>query len=211
VQRPTSKSLGRARQLAPAFLDDMPACSAQDALAKNALPTSDGKINAKGDCEFPNGVTCHYHSGAEFVSKATKQQTLGEGELHCILPSADAKSPSVYGGHIACRKHAQGEVHDKHVSHDVKAGATCSAAILSAVASCQHPHCCNDGTLTGAIADLVKDGRNDLRPDFRICEDTLEVDCDLLANYTPHTANSPALGGIGDPVFAVAGPSTATQ
>jgi len=190
-------------QLAPAFLDDMAACKATDGLPKSALSTADGKINAKGDCEFPSGVSCHYHSGSEFITRGTAQQTPGQGELHCIVPSAEAKSPSVYGGHVTCRQRAQGEVHGKHGKHEVKAGASCSAAIIAAIEPCQSFRCCEDGTLTGAIADLIRDGRNDLRPDFRICADTIEVDCDLLANYTPHTANNPALGGIGDAVFAV--------
>jgi hypothetical protein len=190
-------------QLAPAFLDQMAACKAEDGLPHDGLPTGEGTINAKGDCEFSNGVSCHYHSGSEFVSTSTSQQTPGQGELHCIVPSEEPKSPHVYGGHIVCRQRQQGEVHG-HAPHDVHQGATCSAAIVSQIAPCQSFHCCDDGTLTGVISDLTRDGRNDIRPDFRICTDTLEVDCDLLANYTPHTANSPALGGVGNPVFAVA-------
>jgi len=189
-------------QLAPAYLDEMAACDTEDALPKAALPSGDGHINAKGDCEFANGVSCHYHSGSEFVAKGTKQQTPGQGELHCIVPSDEPKSPRVYGGHIVCRDKAQGQVHDIHAAHAVKQGASCPAAIVAQIEPCHGFRCCNDGTLTTAIADLVRDSRNDIRPDFRICADTLEVDCDLLANYTPHTANSPALGGIGEPVFS---------
>ena len=47
------------------------------------------------------------------------------------------------------------------------------------------------------------DHRNDIRPDFRICSDALQVDCDLLANYTPHVAICPALGGVHQAVFSV--------
>ena len=65
--------------------------------------------------------------------------------------------------------------------------------------------CCDDGTLTNPIADLQRDGRNDVRPDFRICERALVVDCDLLASLTPHPANSPALGGIGEVAFELSG------
>jgi hypothetical protein len=191
-------------QLAPAFLDQMVACKAEDGLPHEGLPTGEGTINAKGDCEFSNGVSCHYHSGSEFVSSNTSKQTPGQGELHCIVPSQEAKSPHVYGGHIVCRQPHQGEVHGGQAAHDVHQGASCSAAIVSQIAPCQSFSCCDDGTLTGVITDLTRDGRNDIRPDFRICSDTLEVDCDLLANYTPHTANSPALGGVGDPVFVVA-------
>src|SRR3954468_14426495 len=87
-------------QLAPAFLDEMAACDAATSVPKAAIPTAEGRINAKGDCEFSNGVSCHYHSGSEFVTTSTSKQTAGQGELHCIFPSKEAKSPQVYGGHI---------------------------------------------------------------------------------------------------------------
>jgi len=190
-------------QLAPAFLDEMPVCRAADGLPKASLPAGDGKINAKGDCEFTNGVSCHYHSGSEFVSTATSSQTAGHGELHCIFPSPEPKSPQVFGGHIVCRQRAQGEVHGA-LSHEVKQGAACSAALVQQIEPCASFRCCDDGTLTSPIADLVHDQRNDIRPDFRICSDALEVDCDLLANYTAHSANCPALGGVKEAVFAVA-------
>lgn len=189
-------------QLSPAFLDDMATCAREDALTSEAIVTGDGKINAKGDCELPNGVSCHYHSGVEFISKDTSQQTPGQGEVHCIFPNAaDPKSPTVHGAHVVCKNHAEGEVHSAAETHEVKAGASCSAGILAAIRSCGRSRCCDNGTLTGAITDLVKDGRNDLRPDFRICASTLEIDCSLLSSYTAHTANSPALGGVREPVF----------
>jgi hypothetical protein len=191
-------------QLAPAFLDEMAACRSEDGLPHDGLPGGGGAINAKGDCEFSNGVSCHYHSGSEFVSSDTSKRTPGMGELHCIIPSQEAKSPRVFGGHIVCRQPHQGDVHGAHTSHDVKQGAACSAEIVSQIAPCQAFRCCDDGTLTGDITELSRDGRNDIRPDFRICNDTLEVDCNLLANFTAHTANCPALGGVGDPVFTVA-------
>ena len=78
---------------------------------------------------------------------------------------------------------------EKAASHQVHEGAACSAAIVPQIQSCGSFRCCDDGTLTTAIADLVRDHRNDIRPDFRICSDALEIDCDLLASYTPHTAN----------------------
>jgi hypothetical protein len=189
-------------QLGPAFLDEMAACGAADSLPKQAIPTADGHINAKGDCEFSNGVSCHFHSGSEFLVKGTTKQTAGQGELHCIFPSSEPKSPRVYGGHVVCRNHAQGEVHGPAASHEVKEGSACPAAIVQQIQPCTGFRCCDDGTLTGPIADLVRDHRNDIRPDFRICEDTLEVDCDLLASYTAHAANCPALGGVQEPVFA---------
>jgi hypothetical protein len=190
-------------QLAPAYIDEMPACAADDALPVAAIPPAEGHINAKGDCEFPNGVSCHYHSGAEFITTGTASQIPGQGELHCIVPTEDPKSPHVFGAHIECRNHAQGEVHGE-APHDVHAGEACGAAIVRQLAPCIHLRCCDEGTLTSPIEELVHDHRNDIRPDFRICEDTLEVDCELLESYTAHHANCPALGGVmKQPVFAV--------
>jgi hypothetical protein len=191
-------------QLAPAFLDEMAACRSEDGLPREGIPEGEGVINGKGDCEFSNGVSCHYHSGSEFVSSNISKQIPGQGELHCIVPSQEPKSPRVFGGHIVCRRPQQGEAHGTHGSHDVKQGAACSTEIVKQIAPCQSFRCCDDGTLTGVITELSRDGRNDIRPDFRICNDTLEIDCDLLANLTAHTANCPALGGVGDPVFIVA-------
>jgi hypothetical protein len=191
-------------QLSPAFLEEMTACGAADGLPEHAIPAADGRINAKGDCEFPNGVSCHFHSGSEFVTKGTSKQTAGQGELHCIVPSDEPKSPRVYGGHIMCRNHAEGEVHGKPEPHTVKEGSACSAAIVQQIQPCGGFRCCDDGTLTSPIADLIRDHRNDIRPDFRICSDTLEVDCALLETYTAHTANCPAMGGVQEPVFASA-------
>jgi hypothetical protein len=98
-------------QLAPAFLDEIASCKAEDGLPKAGLPAGEGRINAKGDCEFADvGVTCHYHSGSEFVTSGTSKQTQSQGELHCILPTADPKSPHVYGAHITCAQHDQGSM-----------------------------------------------------------------------------------------------------
>lgn len=202
---PTSRSGAVSAQLAPAFLDEMSACRAEDVPPADVIArTTDGSINEKGDCVFASsGVSCHYHSGSEFVTKAGAKQTPGQGELHCIFPSSDPKSPRVFGGHVSCRDPSQGMASAEPGKHEVKAGATCSAALLQELTHCSSSRCCDDGTLTNPIADLVKDGRNDVRPDFRICADTLSVDCELLANLTPHDANSPALGGIAKPVFVL--------
>jgi hypothetical protein len=181
----------------------MDTCRAADGIPTGLIAQAvDGKINAKGDCEYANiGVSCHYHSGAEFVTSREDHQVLGQGELHCIFPSDDPKSPRVYGGHVMCRDHAKGEPHGQPPAHDVNAGATCSAALLHQLESCHGLRCCDDGTLTNSIGELASSGRNDIRPDFRICDDTLELDCELLANLTVHSANSPALGGVGEPAF----------
>jgi len=198
-------------QLAPAFLDEMAECRGVDAVPADVIArATDGTINAKGDCEFASiGVSCHYHSGSEFVTSSTAQQTLGQGELHCIFPSDDPKSPHVYGGHVACRDHALGEPHGSAVSHDahplheVHEGARCPVALLQQLETCKGLRCCDDGTLTNPISDLAASGRNDVRPDFRICDDTLALDCELLDQLTVHAANSPALGGVGDPAFVI--------
>lgn|GEM_PF-2219491 len=201
---PGARSGAVAAQLAPAFLDQMTTCRAEDAPPAELIKsTTDGTINEKGDCVFANGVSCHYHSGSEFVANESAKQVPGQGELHCIFPSADPKSPHVFGGHVTCRDPSQGMGTSEGGKHEVKAGATCSAALLTELTHCGSSRCCDDGTLTNPIADLVKDGRNDVRPDFRICESTLNIDCELLANLTAHDANSPALGGVGKPVFVL--------
>src|SRR6185369_6745054 len=54
-------------QLAPAFLDKMPACRSSEATVPvELLDNEPGKVSAKGDCVFHNGVVCHFHLGAEF-------------------------------------------------------------------------------------------------------------------------------------------------
>jgi hypothetical protein len=193
-------------QLAPAFLDEMASCKAEDSMPKD-LPgrAGDGRIDQKGDCAFASvGVSCHYHSGSEFIASSAKGQLPGQGELHCIVPSADPKSPSVFGAHVTCSDPRRGKPAPEQATGEIKTGAACSAAVLTELASCQSAKCCNDGTLTNVIGDLIREGRNDVRPDFRICEQSLELDCSLLENWRPHTANAPALGGVGKPVFVVA-------
>lgn len=205
---PPPRSGPVAVQLAPAFLDEMSACRPEPGLPADLIAKAgDGTINAKGDCEYASiAVTCHYHSGAEFITSATTRQTPGQGELHCIFPSADPKSPSVYGGHVVCGGAGQrGPAGDGAHVHDVKEGARCPAGLLSQLTSCRTFRCCDDGTLTNPISDLVREGRSDVRPDFRICDDTIVIDCALLASLTPHDANSPALGGVGAPVFSAGG------
>jgi hypothetical protein len=184
----------------------MASCRAEDSMPKD-LPrrAGDGSIDQKGDCVFASAeVSCHYHSGSEFITSHTKSESLGQGELHCIVPSADPKSPSVFGAHVTCLDPSRGKPAPEHVAHKGKEGAVCKAALLTALASCRSEKCCDDGTLTNSIGDLTRERRNDVRPDFRICEAPLVIDCSLLENMSPHTANAPALGGVGKPVFGVA-------
>jgi hypothetical protein len=201
---PSTRSGAVSAQLAPAFLDEMSACRSEDAPPADVIAhTTDGTINEKGDCVFPSGVSCHYHSGSEFIANASIKQIPGQGELHCIFPSDDPKSPRVFGGHVTCHDPKQGMATAEPGKHEVKQGASCSVALLQQLSHCSSSRCCDDGTLTNPIADLMHDGRNDVRPDFRICESALSIDCDLLANLTAHDANSPALGGVGKPVFVL--------
>ncbi len=87
----------------------MSACRAEDVPPVEVIKhTSDGNINEKGDCVFTSGVSCHYHSGSEFIANESAKQAPGQGELHCIFPSSDAKSPHVFGAHVTCRDPAQG-------------------------------------------------------------------------------------------------------
>lgn len=211
---PPARSGAVAVQLAPAFLDQMTSCKAEDALPKDVIQRSGaGKINEKGDCAFEtSGVSCHYHSGSEFITSSMKEPPLAQGEIHCIFPGDDPKSPRVFGAHVTCADPTRGKPspehggHDAHGGHEAKTGAACSADLLNALATCQTSRCCDDGTLTNVIGDLVRDGRNDVRPDFRICEQSLTIDCSLLDNLTPHTANAPALGGVGKPAFGIGAP-----
>jgi hypothetical protein len=214
---PPQRSGAVSVQLAPAFLDEMSACRAADSLPKDVLARAgEGKINDKGDCVFESvGVSCHYHSGTEFITASTKEEPVGQGEVHCIVPSDDPKSPRVFGAHITCsdpnlgKPAAEGAGHGEHgghAEHAPKTGASCSSAILTQLSTCQASKCCDDGTLTNAITDLVKDGRNDVRPDFRICEQSLTIDCSLLDNMHPHTANAPGIGGVQKPSFSITPP-----
>jgi len=198
------RSGATAVQLAPAFLDEMTACSSEATVPKDVIArATDGTIDAKGDCVFASvGVSCHYHSGSEFVTTSAKAQTAGQGELHCIFPSDDPKSPHVFGAHLTCDDPARGKPAEQ--SRAPKLGASCSVALLQQLERCTGSLCCDDGTLTNQISELVRDGKNDIRPDFRICRQPLPLDCSLLDNLSAHSANSPALGGVGKAVFGVA-------
>ena len=175
-------------QLAPSFLDRMPACSKAD-LAFASLADA-GAVNAKGDCEWPSGVKCHFHFGAEFVVSGAPRPPVGE--LHCIVASDDPKSPRVFGTHFTC-KVGTAVTHE----HEVHPGPACGAGLLSALAThldgCD-ARCCDDGTLTTTTAAREQAGMLDVRPDFRICTKTTELDCTTLAAMVGHSAYAPAFG-----------------
>ena len=181
---------GNPAQLAPAFLDKMEACAAPDIPPDGlAVRGGDGTIiEGKGDCQFQQGISCHFHTSMEFVTAGRlKDDGRGVGEMHCIVPSADASSPTVYGAHVRC-----------------KAGTTpaggaraCSNALLQVVerSNCHDGwRCCDNGTLTEPVGKQAP-AELELRPDFRICQDdAIEVDCGLFLGMRGHTANVVGLG-----------------
>ena len=175
-------------QLAPMFLDRMPACSKADATFAGTADA--GAVNDKGDCGWPSGVKCHFHFGAEFVMSGEKRPTVGE--LHCIVASDDPKSPRVFGTHFTCK--AGTAVTHEHEPH---AGAACGAGLLAALAThldnCD-ARCCDDGTLTTTLDAREKAGTLDVRPDFRVCAKTIELDCSTLATMVGHSAYAPIFG-----------------
>jgi len=181
---------GHPDQLAPAFLDKMEACQPSDRPPEGlAARGGDGTIiQGKGDCQFQQGISCHFHTSMEFViAGRLHDDGRGVGEMHCIVPSAAANSPTVYGAHVRCRpgtRPADG-VRD------------CSNALLQLVerGSCHDGwRCCDNGTLTEPVGKQTPAERN-LRPDFRICQDdAIEVDCGLFHGMHGHTANVVGLG-----------------
>jgi len=185
----TPRSGAMHMQLAPSFLDHMPACGKAD-LAFAAVADA-GVVNAKGDCEWPSGVKCHFHLGAEFVMSGAPRPSAGE--LHCIVASDDPKSPHVFGTHFTC-KSGTAVTHE----HEAHAGPACGANLLTALAThldgCD-ARCCDDGTLTTTTAAREQAGTLDVRPDFRICAKTTELDCSTLATMIGHSAYAPVFGG----------------
>jgi hypothetical protein len=182
---------GNPAQLAPGFLDQMETCQRADATPANTLAdvAGDGEIIAsKGDCQFEHGITCHFHTSMEFVTTGKlKDEEHRVGEMHCIVPSANASSPSVYGAHVRCQ------------SGTTPAGGTrsCSKQLLQALDQhhCQGGwKCCDNGTLTKPVAKQSP-AELKLRPDFRICaDDAIEIDCGLFHGMHGHTANVVGLG-----------------
>jgi len=172
-------------ELAPAFLDRMPACSAAAATLPAArVDASAGVVNDKGECAWPGGVTCHFHVGVEFVPSGVPRPALGE--LHCIFPNAaEPKSPTVYGAHFSCPASADRTPH---------VGAACGAGLLpqlAAAATTCDARCCDDGTLTTTPSAREQAGTLDVRPDFRMCAAPIQIDCGALANLVGRPANAP--------------------
>ncbi len=182
---------GNPNQLAPSFLDQMDSCESIDTAPADTLSSiaGDGAIIAgKGDCQFEHGITCHFHTSMEFITPdKLKDDEHGIGEMHCIVPSTNANSPTVYGAHVRCKR-----------GTTAAAGtAVCSRALLQVV---DHDHChdgwkcCDNGTLTKPVGKQAP-AELKLRPDFRICRDaSIEVDCGLFHEMHGHTANVVGLG-----------------
>lgn len=192
--------------LAPAFLDKMTPCAAADVAPPEATAVATaGKVNAKGDCAWDNGVSCHFHLGVEFVASGTERPA--RGEVHCIFPNADdAKSPEVFGGHFTC-KGADPAAKPQGDAHAVHEGAACGEGFLpalrAAMASCSGVACCDDGTLTATLEARTAGGTLDVRPDFHICGTPMELDCTALAAMTGHSANAPIYGSPVEGDFAL--------
>lgn len=182
---------GNPRQLAPAFLDQMDTCAAPDVTPAALLATrsGDGKIiEGKGDCQFDQGISCHFHTSMEFVTAdRLKDEALGAGEVHCIVPSAHANSPTVYGAHVRC----------KAGTTPASGAQACSHELLGLFdhGSCRDGwRCCDNGTLTKPVGKQLP-AELKLRPDFRICQDAaIEIDCGLFHDMHGHTANVVGLG-----------------
>lgn len=219
-----SRSGDMKRQLAPSFFEDMVACNeaVPEITTDDGTINADGDCEypAKGDMKF---FSCHYHLGIEFAGKNELQRGKS-GEIHCIFPTA--KGPTVFGGHFTCKQKDGATKFEEASKHGVK-GAVCKNGILKAVrdhyAACSQKKCCDDGTLTGGIkgregkrpgtnggdleSNLLHTVNNRLganlqnglavRPDFRLCEQPVELDCDDLAVWGGHDANAPKFGAPG--------------
>jgi hypothetical protein len=178
-----------ALQLAPSFLDRMPACPKRDSAPPLALvQASAGSVTPTGDCAWSNGVKCHFHLGAEFVDSSGPRPNVGE--LHCIFPTDESKSPRVYGTHFTCRSGSA-------VSHRLQQEHACGASLLSTLSATMghcDARCCDAGTLTDPLDEREDAGTLDIRPSFRICAATVELDCSMFAGMIGREANAPRFG-----------------
>src|ERR1700722_15047143 len=172
----------------------MPACESQDIASADKLAELGGNgkiVVATGDCQFASGISCHFHTSMEFVNTTKlKDDEKAVGEMHCIVPSADANSPTVYGAHVRCKAGTSSATGTR----------ACSSALLGILdtANCRSGwKCCDNGTLTKPGAKQ-SDAEKMLRPDFRICQDeSIEIDCGLLHEMHGRTAN---VGGLGEAI-----------
>jgi hypothetical protein len=182
----------------------MPSCASVDTAPADGLIAlgGDGKIiQGKGDCQFGGGISCHFHSSMEFVTASKRKDDANAvGEVHCIVPSADAESPTVYAAHVRCKAGTSSTSGTK----------ACSSAILGMVSTlgCREGwKCCDNGTLTKPVR-LQSEAEKKLRPDFRVCQDdAIEIDCGLLHDMHAHTANVAGLGEELDGPFTAGAPA----
>ena len=185
-------------QLSPGFLDQMPPCSGQNAVPDHELVVAgEGRVNAKGDCEWSNGVTCHFHLGAEYVdSRAPRPQV---GELHCIFPTSEPNHPQVYGTHFTCQPGTE-VPRARDVRQEQPCGANLLLTIAATMAGCD-ARCCDRGTLTDPADERRKAGELDVRPDFSVCTATAELDCSMFATMTGRAAYAPRFGPPAETAF----------
>ncbi len=174
---------------------------ARDTEPVHSLPqrAGQGQINQKGDCAFtPSGITCHFHTGQEFLAQPTSPQINGVGELHCIVPTNEPTRPVVYGAHIRCKAKSEAAP----TAAPGGEAEACKSDMMEVFSRCSTWRCCDNGTLTNPIATQTPEQRA-VHPDFRVCSDeALEIDCSLLENMHGHEANCPIQGGIvAPPVF----------
>jgi hypothetical protein len=167
---------GDPRQLAPAFLDQMDTCAAPDITPSTRLAArgGDGKIEGTGDCQFDQGITCHFDSSAEFVTTDRgKGEAPSVGELQCSVPSANRNSPTVFGAHVRCKAGTTPASGSHACSHELLQ--------LFEYGHCRDGwRCCDNGTLPRPAGKQVPAALA-LHPDFRICQDAaIEIDCGLL-------------------------------
>jgi hypothetical protein len=169
----------------------MDACKQADTAPADLLANAAGDgtiIPGKGDCQFDHGISCHFHTSMEFVPRdMLKDDEHGVGEMHCIVPSSDANSPTVYGAHVRCKAGTTAATGTK----------ACSRALLQVLDQTRCDDgwkCCDNGTLTKPVGKQAPPERK-LRPDFRICQSAAtEVDCGLFHDMHGHTANVVGLG-----------------
>jgi hypothetical protein len=178
-------------QLSPGFLDQMAACPKPDATpqANLALPAA-GYVDSHGDCQWSNGVVCHFHFGAEFVDSRAPRPSVGE--VHCIFPTATPKSPRVFVTHFTCKA---GTLLTR--SHDTPTQQPCGTNLLPTIAATMdrcEPRCCERGTLTDPAPERKQAGKLDDRPDFSVCTQTAEVDCGMFSGMIGRAANAPYFG-----------------
>jgi len=181
---------GMRSQPAPGYFAEMAVCPFHPPWLPPQDNGVEGRANTAGDCAFHDGIVCHYHVGPEFCPAADLDCNPGLVEVHCIVPGDE--QPTVHGFQLACRD----EFNPNSVSpENWSEGKSCGRGMLGLFENCTGQRCCRNGTLTSVDAGGAQ--HYNLRPNFAICEQPLEVSCrDLLGNMKPHTNHTPHLGEV---------------